>query len=181
MRFSNCWLSEMPLSSMWSNTPNFISAAPRQDLCTHQELANLLNGRACLLAQLFVTRAADGMPYDSKFVVGHAERAAHELSRANEARRHDRKGRNSLPLRYNRVMQTARRATASIADAGDDRMPLFQLIDNKAVGGGAVVRLGAPDDFGDAQLLAQQAIKVREVPLRPLLAVGDEADRLACQ
>src|SRR5215510_16213783 len=121
------------------------------------------------------------MPYDRELVVGHAEHLAHELGRTDEARRHDRKGGNSLPLRYNRVMQTARRTTASIADAGDNRMPLFQLVDDKAVGRGTVVRLGAPDDLGDTELLAQEAIKVGKVRLRPLLAIGDETNRLTCQ
>ena len=53
-------------------------------------------------------RAADGMRDDGEFVAGHAEHAAHQFSRADEALGHDADGGNALSLGCDRVVQTAR-------------------------------------------------------------------------
>jgi hypothetical protein len=72
-------------------------------------------------------------------------------------------------------MQTARRAAAPIADAGDDGVSCLNFVDDMRVGRGAVVRFLAPYDTCNTQILAQRVLKMREV------AVRDEADRLAPQ
>src|SRR6202044_1004068 len=79
------------------------------------------------------------------------------------------------------VVQTARLAAASIADAGDDGLTVFDFVDDMGVGRGAVVRLPPKDHIGDAEFLAQHAIGVGEIARRALFAVGDEADGLALE
>jgi hypothetical protein len=78
-------------------------------------------------------------------------------------------------------MQTARRAAASIADAGDNGLPFLDFVDNLGLCGSAVVGLGAPNDIGDAQLLAQHALEMLEIALCALLAVGNESHGFAAQ
>ena len=58
------------------------------------------------------------------------------------------------------VMQTARRATASIADPGDDRVPASDLGDNMRIGRRAEIRLDARDDIGHRKLVAQDAFEM---------------------
>ena len=63
-----------------------------ENLSTQQESADLGNGRTGVLGQLIVTSTADGVSYSGKFVVGNTEHAAHQLSCADETRRHDAHG-----------------------------------------------------------------------------------------
>jgi len=82
------------------------------------------------------------------------------------------------------VMQTARRATASIADPGDDRVPASDLGDNMRIGRRAEIRLDPRDDIGHRKLGAQDAFEMGEEAFCPFLAVRDEPDGLfrpACQ
>jgi hypothetical protein len=116
---------------------------------------------------------------DREFVAGEAEHARHQLRRGDEAGGHDSHCGDAKALGGDGVMQTARRATASVADAGDHGLPAAELVDDVGVGGGAVVGLGAADHLGDVAALAQQAVEVVEEPGRAFLAVGDDADGLA--
>src|SRR6478672_8017110 len=76
-------------------------------------------------------------------------------------------------------MQTARRATASVTDPGDDGVPACDLVHDIWVGRRAVVGLHTHDNIGNTEFLAQHAIEVGEETLRPLLAVRDESNSLA--
>src|SRR5215467_13834827 len=116
-----------------------------------------------------------------KFVLWHAGDAAHQPGRADEGLRHHGYRRHSLPLRCNRIMQTARRATASIADTGDDGIPFRNLTNDVGISWRAVVRLGAPYDVSYAEVLPQHAFEVREVARGSLLPVRDETDGLALE
>src|SRR5262249_40220001 len=80
-----------------------------------------------------------------------------------------------------RVMQTARRTAASIADPGDDRVPALELVDEIGVGGRAIVRLGTPNDLGNPELLAQQTIEVAEIAFGALFAICNKAHRLSLE
>src|SRR5262245_28753233 len=121
------------------------------------------------------------MPDHGKSVVRHAEHPAHELGGADKAAGHDANGWDALPLRYYRVMQTARRTAASIADPGDDRVPALELVDEIGVGRRTIVRLGTPDDLGNAELLTQQAIEVGKVAFGALFAIRNKTHRLALE
>ena len=52
-------------------------------------------------------------------------------------------------------MQTARRATASVADTGDYRVPILRFFDEMGVGRSAVVGFDGPYNFGDAEFRPQ--------------------------
>ncbi len=136
---------------------------------------------ACHRCQPRIGRAADRMVDHRERVVRHPQHAAHQLGGTDEPRRHHRDGGNAQAFGSNGVMQTARRAAASVADAGNDRVPVGDLAHDVAIGRRAVVRLHAADDVGDAELLAQHPVEMGEETLRPFLAVGDEANGLASQ
>src|SRR5215470_10495667 len=98
-------------------------------LALHQQIARLRDGRPRVLRKLIIRSAADRMADDGELILRHADDTAHQLGRADEPLRHHRDGRYPWPLRCYRIMQTARRAAASIADTGDDGVPLRDFID----------------------------------------------------
>ena len=91
------------------------------------------------LRQLLGRGAAERMTDGHEPISVGAEHTRHELGRAREFRRHDGDRRYSQPVAGHRVMQTARRAAASIADPSDQGVPLLRLLHNVGVGGSAVV------------------------------------------
>ena len=102
-------------------------------------MARLLDGRARVLHELLIRSAADWVADDDELVSRHANDPAHEFRRADERFRHHGYGRYPLTLRCYRIMQTARRAAASVADTGDDSIPSRDFIDDVGVGRRAVV------------------------------------------
>lgn len=86
-----------------------------------------------------------------------------------------------MPFRYYRVMQTARRAAASIADAGEDGMPVRYLIDDVGIGRRAVVRLEPPYHVRDTHFLAQQTLEMGEVAPSTSLAFEMKPTALPCK
>src|SRR5258708_21105577 len=134
-------------------------------------MTRLLDGCARVFRKLIIRSAADRMADDDELVLRHAGDTAHELGRADEPLRHHGDGRYPLPLRCDRIMQTARSAAASIADTGDDGVPLRDFIDDVGVGRRTVVRLGPPYDVSDFEFLAQHAFELREIAFGSLLAV----------
>src|SRR5260370_274395 len=73
-----------------------------------QQTARLLDGCARVFRKLIIRSAADRMADDDELVLRHAGDTAHELGRADEPLRHNGDGRYPLPLRCDRIMQTAR-------------------------------------------------------------------------
>ena len=76
-------------------------------------------------------------------------------------------------------MQTARRAAASVAQAGDGQIPIPRLIDDLIFSRGAVVRLGAQDYLCHLIALAKQPVHMGKESCCSFLAVGDKPDGLA--
>src|SRR6185295_1933970 len=150
-------------------------------LGAQQQFARLIDACARVLGEIGVGGATDRMADDHEFVVGQAEHATHQFSRAHEARGHHADGWDALPFRYDRVVQTARRAAASIADAGDNGLPFLDFVDNLGLCGSTIVGLGAANDIGDAQLLSQHALQMPEIALCALLAIGNESHGFAAQ
>src|SRR5215468_5599874 len=144
-------------------------------------MARLRDGRVRVLRELIIRSAADWVADDDELVVRHASNAAHEFGRAYKPLRHHRDGRYALPLRCYRIMQTARRAAASVADTGNDGIPFRDFSDDVGVGRRAVVRLRPPYDVSDFELFAQHAFELREIALGAFFAVRDETDGLALE
>ena len=77
-------------------------------MAAQQQTARLFDGRARILRKRVIGSATDWMADHDKFVLWHAGDAAHQPGRADEGLRHHGYRRYSLPLRCNRIMQTAR-------------------------------------------------------------------------
>lgn len=84
------------------------------------------------------------MTNDRELVTRHPQYARHEFSRAYEALRHHADRGNTMPLRYDRVMQTARRTGASIPYTSEHSVPVRHFADDVGISRGAVIRLRAP-------------------------------------
>ena len=88
---------------------------------------------------------------DHEGVTVGTQNTSHQFRGADEFCRHDADRGLADFFANHCVMQTARRATASVADAGDHRVPILRFFNEMGIGGGAVVGLDGPDDFGDAE------------------------------
>ena len=105
-------------------------------------------------AQRIVAGAADRMRDDRKCIAGKTQHPRHQFGRADEARGHHRHRRDTQFLGRDGVMQTARRATASVADTSDNSLPAADLVHDIRVSRCAVVGFRAADNFGYAEFLA---------------------------
>src|SRR5262249_48856111 len=76
---------------------------------------------------------------------------------------------------------TARRAAASITDAGDDCIPIRYFRYNVGVCGRAVIRFCTVDNISGTELRAQHAVKVGEIALGSLFAIRDKTDGFALE
>ena len=116
-----------------------------------------------------------------KRVVRQAEHSRHQFRRRNETRRHHSNRRGLHQFGADRVMQTARRTTASVAEAGYGEIPVSCLVHDVLLRRRAVVCLGAMYDFRYVEALTQKPVKMVEEADRALLAIGDETDSRARQ
>ena len=121
-------------------------------------MPNLLNCCTSASEQCGIVRATDWMINHHERIVRIAKDTSHQFSSADELCGHDSGCRDPLPLGYDGVMQTARRTTASIADAADDRIPLPHLCHDLRAGRRAVIRFGTPNHVFDAEFRAQQIV-----------------------
>jgi hypothetical protein len=119
-----------------------------------QQLTNLLDGRSSASEQCGIIGTADRMVNDDERIVRITQYTSHQLGCTGELAGHDGRRGNALPLCCNGVMQTARRAAASIANTADDGVPVFHLTDNLRASGRAVIRFSAPDDIFHAEFRA---------------------------
>lgn len=105
--------------------------------------------------EVFEGGAADRMGNGHERKARGSQHLGHQLGRRHEllGDERDRWGANAFA--GDAVVQTARRTTASIADTADHRMPVPSGVDRVGIGRSAVVRLGDPDDLGDAMVIAQ--------------------------
>jgi hypothetical protein len=76
---------------------------------------------------------------DGEPVAVSAEGTRHECGAVDEGVRHDGDGGRADPLSGDSVVQTARRAAASIADPGHHSVPVLDLVDDVGVGRRAIV------------------------------------------
>ena len=109
--------------------------------------------RPGLCREVFRGGAADRMVDDDEGVVLRPQHPAHQFGGGDEFRGHDGGGRQTEALADDRVMQTARRAAASIADTGDQRVPALGVVEQAGFGRRAVVGLGQAGHFGDAVIV----------------------------
>ena len=114
-------------------------------------------------------------------VVRQSQHSRHQFRRRNESRRHHRDRRGLRQFGADRVMQTARRTTASVAETGYGEIPVPRLVHDVLLRRRAVVRLGAMHDFRYAEALPQEPVEMGEEADRTLLAIGDETDGRARQ
>ena len=75
-----------------------------------------------------------------KFIIRQPQHATHQFRCADELGCHHAYGRDPETFSGDCVMQTARRATTSIANTRDDRIPSGNFVDNGGVRRGTVVR-----------------------------------------
>ena len=107
---------------------------------------------------------------DYEGVTVSTQNTSHQFRGADEFCRHDADRGLADFFANHCVMQTARRATASVADAGDHRVPVLRFFNEMGICGGAVVGLDGPDDFGDAEFRPQlvfECVKERDRVLFP--------------
>ena|GEM_PF-3041930 len=83
--------------------------------------------------------AADGMPDDRESVTGHAQHARHQFCRTDKLRCYHTHRRSADAFAADRVMQTARRATASVTETGNGQIPVSGRVDEVLLRRGAVV------------------------------------------
>jgi hypothetical protein len=130
-------------------------------------------------AQPRVAGTADRVRNHDERIAGHAEHARHQLGGGHEPLGHDTGGGDLVTFGGYGVMQTARRATASIADPGDDGVPIADLGHDVRIGRGAEIRFDPGDDMRRRELVTQNALEMGEEALCPFLAVRDEPDGLS--
>src|SRR5439155_1925940 len=132
--------------------------------------------RLRLAPQGFVVVGGDGVGDHGVGVAGHPAGAGQGVGGGDEGVGHDGRGRGAGLLGGDGVVQTARRAAASIADGGDHPVAGQQV--GHEVGGrrGAGVALAAPDDGGDAVLGPQDLLDEVAEAVYPDLAVVEKAD-----
>jgi len=95
-------------------------------------------------------------------IVRRAAGVGHQFRAVDERRRHHADRRHPLALERDGVVQTARRATPSVADAGNDQSPPGQTADQIRFRRSTVVPLRRPLDRGHIPAFAQQRLQVVE-------------------
>ena len=131
--------------------------------------------------QTRIRGTANWMHDSAKVVTGQAKHLAHQGSGANEVARHHGNGQDACGFPAERVMQTARRTTASITNAGNGEIPSASVSDNCRFSRGALIGLLAINHLCDLELVVQRTLKVGKEALRAFLAVRDKSDSLAGQ
>lgn len=84
-----------------------------------QQWHNALHGDFGFDAQGVIAVVGDRVTDHRKWISGQPVEPSYNLSASLEAVRYDRDSGNSEPLGFNGVVQTARRATPSVADGGE--------------------------------------------------------------
>ena len=176
-----------------SPRPQRTPRPPRLNLCRcgpiaygsrsgpQQQTKPLLDRGGGFGTQFIIGRAAHGVRNDHERIAWHTQYARHQLGGTDEPFGHHGDRGNSKTFGCHGVMQTARRATASVADPADDGIPLSDLGGDMRIGRRAEVRFHSGNDVGDAKLRPQHAIEMGEEGFRAFLAVRDDADRFARQ
>ena len=94
----------------------------RSDYAFQKKFLHLGGQHLGPFVQAIVTDIGDGVRADDVGKAGHAHQASVGLGGVHEDTGDDGGGWEALPLKGNSVVQTARRASPSIADAGDDNV-----------------------------------------------------------
>ena len=87
---------------------------------------------------------------DNKRITIRTEDTCHELSGTDELGSHYADRRFANLFADHCIMQTARRATASITNTSNDSIPILSLFHQMDISGSAVVGFGPADHFGYA-------------------------------
>ena len=120
-----------------------------------EQLVCLLDGVPGLALEVGVSGRSDRMVDDNERITGQTERARHEFRAADERCGHDPDTGRADALSADGVVQTARRAAASIAETGEHDRPIGRLVDQFRLGGRRVVRLGSMHHLGHPPLVAE--------------------------
>ncbi len=114
----------------------------------HDDSLNCRDGNHCARLKLVIRCAADRVVNDSKPVIRQTQHARHQFRSADKFTGHhaDRWGADFFAA--DRVMQTARRTTASVSKTGNGNIPFPCRIDDVLLRRCTVIGLGFPHHVG---------------------------------